>query len=74
MTGNDLNAGAGVTHVKSPSALAKEVMVNSPHVLLSGKGVSKLAKELGLEIVDPSYFYTERRFKSLQKIERKRKK
>lgn len=75
MTGNDLNAGAvaGVSNVKSPIALAKEVMLNSPHVLLSGKGASIFAKEQGLEIVDPSYFYTEKRFESLQKIKEKMK-
>ncbi|OSY88993.1 isoaspartyl peptidase [Tenacibaculum holothuriorum] len=75
MTGNDLNAGAvaGVTNVKSPIALARKVMTNSPHVLLSSNGASKFAKEQGLEIVDPSYFYTERRFKSLQKIKEKEK-
>lgn len=73
MTGNDLNAGAvaGVTNVKSPIALARKVMTNSNHVLLSGKGASKFAKEQGLEIVDPTYFFTERRFKSLQKIKEK---
>ena len=73
MTGNDLNAGAvaGVTDVKNPISLARKVMSNSNHVLLAGKGASIFAKEQGLEIVDPSYFYTERRFKSLQKIKEK---
>ncbi|WP_147678244.1 isoaspartyl peptidase/L-asparaginase family protein [Algibacter pacificus] len=75
MTGNDLNAGAvaGVSNVKSPIALAKEVMLHSPHVLLSGQGASVFAKEQGLEMVDPSYFYTEKRFESLQKIKKKMK-
>lgn len=75
MTGNDLNAGAvaGVSNVKSPIALAREVMLNSPHVLLSGKGASVFAEKQGLEIVDPSYFYTEKRFKSLQRIKEKMK-
>ena len=31
-----------------------------------GKGAEKFAKEKGLEIVDPSYFYTEHRWKALQ--------
>lgn len=75
MTGNNLDAGAvaGVTNVKSPIALAKEVMLNSPHVLLSGKGAGIFAKEKGLEIVEPSYFYHEPRFKSLQRIKNKMK-
>ncbi len=75
MVGNDLDAGAvaGVTNVKSPIALAREVMLNSPHVMLSGKGASIFAKQQGLEIVDPKYFYTEKRYKSLQRIKEKMK-
>ncbi|MCL4121489.1 UNVERIFIED_CONTAM: hypothetical protein GTU68_047240 [Idotea baltica] len=70
MDGKTLNAGAvaGVTNVKSPIELAIKVMTDSDHVMLSGKGASIFAKEKGLEIVDPSYFYTEGRFKSLQRI------
>ena len=75
MTGNDLNAGAvaGVKNVKNPISLARKVMENSPHVLLSGKGATVFAKEQGLEIVDSSYFFTENRFKSLQRIKEKMK-
>jgi beta-aspartyl-peptidase (threonine type) len=70
MDGKTLNAGAvaGVKDVKSPIELAEKVMTDSEHVMLSGEGASTFAKEKGLEIVDPSYFYTERRFKSLQRI------
>ena len=73
MDGKTLNAGAvaGVTSVKSPIELAIKVMTDSDHVMLSGKGAAIFAKEKGLEIVDPSYFYTERRFKSLQRIKDK---
>jgi len=75
MDGKTLNAGAiaGVTTVKSPIELAIKVMTDSEHVMLSGKGAAVFAKEKGLEIVDPSYFYTERRFKSLQRIKDKEK-
>ena len=68
MDGKTLNAGAvaGVKDVKSPIALAIKVMTDSEHVMLSGEGASTFAKEKGLEIVDPSYFYTENRFKSLK--------
>jgi len=70
MDGKTLNAGAvaGVKDVKSPIELDVKVMTDSEHVMLSGEGASTFAKEKGLEIVDPSYFYTERRFKSLQRI------
>jgi beta-aspartyl-peptidase (threonine type) len=36
--------------------------------MLSSEGASLFAKEKGLEIVDPSYFYTEKSFKPLQRI------
>lgn len=73
MDGETLNAGsvAGVKNVKSPIELAVKIMTDSEHVMLSGEGASIFAKEKGLEMVDPAYFYTERRFKSLQRIKNK---
>jgi beta-aspartyl-peptidase (threonine type) len=70
MDGKTLKAGAvaGVKNVKSPIELAIKIMTDSDHVMLSGEGASLFAKEKGLEIVDPSYFYTQKRFKSLQRI------
>ncbi|SEE01431.1 beta-aspartyl-peptidase (threonine type) [Tenacibaculum sp. MAR_2010_89] len=75
MEGKTLNAGAvaGVKTVKNPISAAIQVMNNSNHVLLSGIGADNFAKEKGLEIMDPSYFYTEKRFKSLQRIKNKEK-
>lgn len=75
MDGNTLNAGAvaGVKDVKSPIELAIKIMTDSEHVMLSGEGASIFAKEKGLEIVDPSYFYTEERFKSLERIKESEK-
>ena len=71
-----LNAGAlaGVKNVKSPIELAIKVMTDSEHVMLSGDGASLFAKEQGLEIVAPSYFYTEQRFKALQKVKKSQNK
>ena len=75
MDGKTLNAGAvaGVMNVKSPIELAVKIMTDSDHVMLSGKGAFAFAKEKGLEIVAPSYFYTERRFNALQNIKNKEK-
>ncbi len=75
MDGATLNAGAvaGVTHIKNPIDLALSVMNNSPHVLLSGKGAERFAEEQGIKLVDPSYFYTEKRFQSLQRIKDREK-
>jgi len=70
MLGNNRDAGAvaGVTNVKNPILLAKAVMENSPHVMLSGKGAEEFAGENNIELVDPSYFLTERRKKALDKV------
>ena len=75
MDGATLNAGAvaGVTQIKNPIDLALTVMNDSPHVMLSGKGAERFAEEQGFELVDPSYFYTEKRFQSLQRIKDKEK-
>jgi len=69
MDGTTLNAGAvaGVTNIKHPISAARQVMENSKHVMLVKEGAEKFAEEQGLEIVDPSYFYTEKRWHSLQK-------
>jgi len=69
MTGQDLNAGAvaGVTDIRHPISAARAVMEQSEHVLMAGHGASVFAEEVGLELVDPSYFYTKNRFESFQK-------
>ncbi len=73
MDGAKLNAGAvtGVKHIKNPINLALAVMNSSPHVLLAGAGAEEFAREQGFEMMDPSYFYTERRFQSLQRIKKR---
>ncbi len=47
MDGKTLKAGAvaGVGDIKNPICAAKEVMLNSEHVLLTGKGASEFAKK-----------------------------
>ncbi len=70
MEGKTLNAGAaaGVSTVKNPIKLAAAVMNQSDHVMLSGPGAEEFAASVQLDIVDPSYFRTERRWKQLMKI------
>jgi beta-aspartyl-peptidase (threonine type) len=70
MNGATLDAGAisGVKTVKHPISAAIKVMENSPHVMLSGQGADQFAREQGLEIVEPSYFFTERRINSLKRV------
>lgn len=64
MDGSNHNAGAvaGITNVKNPISAARMVMENSDHVLLTGKGAETFSYENGLEIVDPSYFFDQRRW------------
>ncbi|MGC6431852.1 MAG: isoaspartyl peptidase/L-asparaginase family protein [Jejuia sp.] len=69
MDGNTLNAGAsaGTKTVKNPIDLARAIMEKSPHVMLAREGAETFAKEQGLIIVDPKYFYTEKSMKSLER-------
>ncbi len=70
MEGNTLNAGAvaGVNDIKNPINAAREVMYNSEHVLLSGKGASEFAKKQGLEIVAPNRFHQFSKFPNQLKV------
>jgi beta-aspartyl-peptidase (threonine type) len=67
MDGATLKAGAvaGVTRTRHPISLARAVMEKSPHVMLIGAGADAFAAQAGLEQVDPSFFFTERRWQSL---------
>lgn len=68
MEGKTKMAGAvaGVTIIRNPISAARAVMEKSPHVMMTGRGAELFATKVGLEIVDPSYFWTERRWKGLQ--------
>ena len=75
MDGLTRNAGAvaGVTNIKNPITAALAVMTESPHVMLSGDGAEKFAAEHGIVIVDTSWFFTEGRWKSLQRAKQREK-
>ncbi|MGQ7857531.1 isoaspartyl peptidase/L-asparaginase family protein [Pedobacter sp. WC2501] len=68
MDGKTLMAGsvAGVTTIKNPISAARAVMEKSEHVMMVGAGADQFAKEAGLEIVDPKYFWTKERWDGLQ--------
>ena len=70
MDGSTLAAGAiaGVSTIKNPITLARRVMDSSPHVMLIGAGAEAFARTQKIEIVEPSYFHTERRWQQLQKL------
>ena len=69
MNGSDLTAGAvaGLTTTRHPIDAARAVMERSPHVMLIGPGADAFAASVGLEQVDPSWFFTERRWQGLTK-------
>ena len=71
MDGSNLNSGAvaGVTSIKNPINAARIVMDSTRHVLLSGKGAEEFVKQFDIEIVDESYFDTEKRFNQLKKVQ-----
>ena len=68
MDGATRRAGAvaAVTTVKNPIVAARLVMDRSAHVLLIGPAADAFARQHGAEIVDPSYFRTELRWRLLQ--------
>jgi beta-aspartyl-peptidase (threonine type) len=72
MNGRNLAAGsvAGVTVIRNPITAARAVMEKSGHVMMVGPGAEKFAAMNGITIVEPSYFYTESRWKSLQRMRR----
>lgn len=72
MYGKDRSAGAvaGVTTIKNPIKAAIAVMQKSEHVMMVGKGAEIFAKQQGLEIVNPKYFWTKKRWDALQRVKR----
>ncbi len=73
MDGRNRQAGAvaGVKHVESPIKLARLVMDNSVHVMLSGQGAEEFAKEQGIELIENNIFDTKHRYDALLKAKDK---
>lgn len=57
---------AGLTRTRHPISAARAVMERSRHVMLIGEGAEAFARSQNLEEVDPSYFFTERRWQQLE--------
>lgn len=64
MDGATLGAGAicGVRNVRNPISLAAEVMTNSNHVFLSGKGANDFAIQQGIKLEPDDYFFSQFRY------------
>lgn len=72
MDGKTLDAGAvaGITRMKNPISVAKMVMSKSKYVFLYGAGAEEFAVENGMKPMDPTYFFTEKRIKQLEKAKK----
>jgi L-asparaginase / beta-aspartyl-peptidase len=70
MDGATLNAGsvAGVRNVRNPIELAAEVMNNSNHVFLSGKGANDFAIKQGIKLEPDEYFFSQYRYDQWKSI------
>jgi len=70
MDGRTRAAGAvaGLTATRSPVGLARRVMEASPHVLLSGDGAERFARDQGIAAQDPAWFATDERRRQLDEL------
>lgn len=70
MDGHTRAAGAvaGITRTRNPVSLARIVMEQSHHVMLSGVGADQFSVKQGLEQVDPSWFATPQRRADLEEL------
>lgn len=75
MDGKTLNTGAiaGVKNVKNPINLARLVMDESPHVFMAREGAEEFARLHDVVFMPDDYFYTERRWQTLQNMIKKEK-
>lgn len=64
MDGATMGAGSvtGVRNVMNPIELAYEVMVNSNHVFISGKGANDFAIKQGIKLMPDDYFFSKFRY------------
>ncbi len=70
MRGSDLAAGAVtlVKHIRNPIKAARALLDGNGPVLLGGPDADRFAEAAGLEIVEQSYFTTERRLQALKSL------
>ncbi len=73
MDGDTLEAGAvaSVYRVRNPIKLARLVMEKTEHILLIGEGAHRLAKKMGLEMIDPSELIIEREYRRWKEMKEK---
>lgn len=70
MNGIDLSGGAvaGVTNIKNPIQLCRDIMLQSNHVMLAGEGAKEFALRCGYELQPDAYFFNQYRYDQWQEI------
>jgi L-asparaginase / beta-aspartyl-peptidase len=70
MDGKTLEAGAvaGVENIRNPVLLARKIMEDKTHVLLSGEGASEFAKQHGIVREPDQYFFSQNRYDQWQSV------
>lgn len=73
MDGRTLAAGAvgGVRSIRNPVLAARAVMERTNHLFLAGAGADAFAKNVGLQIVDSSYFIVPARLENWRRFKEK---
>ena len=71
MEGSTLRAGAvaGVHQIKNPVALARAIMDQTEHVMLSGAGAEEFANRAGIKTENDEYFFNQFRFDQLKEVQ-----
>ena len=65
MSGREFGSVICIENVKNPVLVARDVMINSPHIMLSGDGATEFAREMGYEYYNPE---TEASMERLEKF------
>jgi beta-aspartyl-peptidase (threonine type) len=70
MDGRNREAGAvsAVTKARHPISLARAVMEQSPHVMLTAAGADRFGAEHGLEQAAPAWFHTDERWRQYEEM------
>ncbi len=73
MSGKDLRAGAvaGISCVANPVKIARKLLEENRHVLLTADGAMKFAQQHGIKCVPESYLITDRRLQEYKNLKRK---
>ena len=71
MDGSTRMAGAvaAVRNIRNPILLAQAVMLQSPHVMMTGRGAEEFARIKGIKTAPDDYFYTEFRYQQWKQLQ-----